>query len=244
MVLHLKYTRWYSDNKTQGVLDIATDLALSTFNLCAASYPGGETSRVMMLESSVSPGKEAALTLKEILCRHPKYFVSNSAITALGAGWEASYAACNRADAIEIEDREALCIAICQVLAALPENQRVRSFHALALPALDCFEKMTARANNSVEGDNSQIEAVLDRVADEIRIFTAMARTFADACSANNVSTETGNSSVSVRRVAIPSQLLVIIRRVWPSIVHIASKYSDNEVCKIESCLYKVCRCH
>ena len=68
----------------QGVLDVATDLALSTFNLCAASYPGGETSRVMMLESSISPGKEAALTLKDILCQHPKYFVSNSAITALG----------------------------------------------------------------------------------------------------------------------------------------------------------------
>ena len=67
-----------------GVLDVATDLALSTFNLCAASYPGGETSRIMMLESSISPGKEAALTLKEILCQHPKYFVSNSAITALG----------------------------------------------------------------------------------------------------------------------------------------------------------------
>lgn len=80
----IQYTRWYGESQVQGVLDVATDLALSTFNLCAASYPGGEASRLMMLESSISPGKEAALTLKEILCQHPNYFVSNSAITALG----------------------------------------------------------------------------------------------------------------------------------------------------------------
>lgn len=79
-----QYTRWYGESQVQGVLDVATDLALSTFNLCAASYPGGEGSRMLMRESSVSPGKEAALTLREILCQHPKYFVSNSAITALG----------------------------------------------------------------------------------------------------------------------------------------------------------------
>ena len=80
----MQYTRWYGESQVQGVLDVATDLALSTFNLCAASYPGGETSRQMIQESSVSPGKEAAQTLREILCQHPKYFVSNSAITALG----------------------------------------------------------------------------------------------------------------------------------------------------------------
>jgi hypothetical protein len=79
-----QYTRWYGEGQVQGVLDVATDLALSTFNLCAASYPGGEASRILMQESSIAPVKEAALTLKEILCQYPKYFVSNSAITALG----------------------------------------------------------------------------------------------------------------------------------------------------------------
>jgi hypothetical protein len=63
---------------------VATDLALSTFNLCAAPFPGGEASRLMMLESSVSPIKEAASALREFLLNYPKYFVSNSAITALG----------------------------------------------------------------------------------------------------------------------------------------------------------------
>lgn len=226
-----KYTRWYGESQVQGVLDVATDLALSTFNLCAASHPGGEASRLMMQESSISPGKEAALTLREILCHHPKYFVSNSAITALGAGWEASYGACNRTDAITIEDRQTLCIAICHVLAALPENQRVRSFHALALPALDCLEKMTAIANNSIAADKAQdeIDSILSRVADEIQIFTTMARTFTNACIANDSSMESGCSTVSLRRVAIPAPLLAIIRKAWPAIVHVAAMYSNNE---------------
>ena len=148
------------------------------------------------------------------------------------AGWEASYAACNRPDAITIDDRQTLCIAICHVLAALPENQRVRSFHALALPALDCFEKMTTIANNSIAADNrrDEIEGVLNRVADEIQIITTMARTFTNACFANDSSMESGCSTASVRRVAIPAPLLAIIRKVWPSIVHVAAMYSNHEV--------------
>lgn len=213
----------------------------------------------MMQESSVSPGKEAALTLKEILCLHPKYFVSNSAITALGgtydlgshggmngtellschlcshvilAGWEASYAACNRNDAITIEDRKALCIAICHVLSALPDNQRVRSFHALALPALDCFEKMTGVANSTLATEKTQdeLDRVLRRVGDEIEIFTVMARTFTNACFANDSSMESGCRTFPLRNVAIPVPLLVIIRKVWPSISHVAATYSNNEV--------------
>ena len=125
-----------------------------------------------------------------------------------------------------------MCIAICHVLAALPENQRVRSFHALALPALDCFDKMTAVAKNSIAADKRQdeIDGILARVADEIDIFTTMARTFTDACFANDSSMENGGSAASLRQVAIPGPLLVIIRKVWPSIVNVAAMYSNDEV--------------
>lgn len=160
---------------------------------------------------------------------------SSSILSVCSAGWEASYAACNRQDAITIDDRRTLCVAICHVLAALPENQRVRSFHALALPALDCFEKMTTIANNSIAADKGQeeIDSVLSRVADEINIFTTMARTFTNACFANDSSMESGCSTSSVRHVAIPAPLLAIIRKVWPSIVHVAAMYSNDEVsCK------------
>jgi hypothetical protein len=242
-------------------------MALSTFNLCAAPLPGGEASHAMVAESNVSPVKEAALTLQDILCQYPKYFVSNSAITALGgtcffqfmssqsesgtttltlrfkispsvcfyeniAGWEASYAACNRPGAISIEDRKALCIAICNVLAALPDNQRVRSFHALALPALDCFEKMSSIANTAIATSKSQneIDAILGRLADEAVIFTTMARTFTNACIANDGSMESGCSTSSERRTTIPQPLLAIVRKVWPSLTHSAATYSHNEV--------------
>lgn len=140
----------------------------------------------------------------------------------MAAGWEASYAACNRKDVVTIDDRQAMCVGICHVLAALPENQRIRSFHALALPALDCFDKMTTIANEAVAANKSkeEIDIILSRVADEILIFTVMARTFTSACYAHDGSTET----------AIPVPLLVIIRKVWPSIVHVAATYSNDEV--------------
>ena len=148
------------------------------------------------------------------------------------AGWEASYAACNRPNAITIEDRQALCIAICHVLAALPDNQRVRSFHALALPALDCFEKMTALANRATAAGSrdSEVNGVLSRVADEIVIFTVMARTFTNACRANDSGMEGGCHNAISENVAIPGPLLVIIRKAWPSIVHVAAMYSNNKV--------------
>lgn len=148
------------------------------------------------------------------------------------AGWEASYAACNRPAAIDIEDRKALCIAICNVLAALPDNQRVRSFHALALPALDCFEKMSSIANTAIATNKSQneIDAILGRLADEAVIFTTMARTFTNACIANDGSMESGCNTSSERRTTVPLPLLAIVRKVWPSLTHSATTYSHNEV--------------
>ena len=114
----------------------------------------------------------------------------------------------------------------------------MRSFHALALPALDCFEKMTTIANNAMAADTQQDETdgVLSRIADEIQIFTTMARTFTNACFANDSSMESGCSTASVRRVAIPASLLAIIRKVWPSIVHVAAMYSNHEVSGNANC--------
>lgn len=148
------------------------------------------------------------------------------------AGWEASYAACNRPDVITIDDRKALCIAICHVLAALPDNQRVRSFHALALPALDCFEKMTSVANTSVAGGKSQdeIKSILKRLADEIVIFTTMARAFVNACVANDKSLQGITECPGERPVSVPGPLVSIARKVWPSLAHVAESYCDDEV--------------
>ena len=91
---------------------------------------------------------------------------------------------------------------------------------------------MTAVADNSVSAGKSQedLDNILGRVADEIRIFTAMARTFANACFTNDSSTESDGNPAAVRHVAIPAPLLVIIRKVWPALVHVAKTYSQNEV--------------
>jgi hypothetical protein len=91
---------------------------------------------------------------------------------------------------------------------------------------------MTAIANSTITADTGVDEAsgVLSRVADEIVIFTVMARTFTNACCAHDSSMESGCNTASVNKIAIPIPLLVIIRKAWPSIVHVAAMYSDNEV--------------
>ena len=93
----------------------------------------------------------------------------------------------------------------------------------------------------SIAGKSQEeIDVILGRVADEIRIFTAMARTFTDACFANDSSTENGLRTLPIQDVAIPAPLLVIIQKVWPSIVHVAADYSQNEV-RLVGCNSSLC---
>jgi len=227
-----KYTRWYGKGQISSALEVATELAMSTFNLSASDFPDNSTCSIMMRETSVSPFSEAALTLRELLSHSPQQFLSISAIAALGAGWEASYAASNRSKTVTITDRIALCVGICHVLAALPANQRIRSFHALALPSLDCFEKMANLANNAIVANATKdtVIPILSRIADEIQVLTIMSRTFTNACSTHDVlSMDTGCGTSSDKHQAIAQPLLIIVKKIWPAITHVAKNYSEDE---------------
>ena len=78
-----KYDKWFSSN-AGAILDTGADLALSTFNLCATTFPEEAVSVEMKREVDVSPYKEAALALDGVLCQAPQHFLSNQAIAALG----------------------------------------------------------------------------------------------------------------------------------------------------------------
>lgn len=147
------------------------------------------------------------------------------------AGWESSYAASNRPGIITVDDRQALCVGICHVLASLPDNQRAKSLHALAMPALDCLETMTRIANQTAASNSNQaqLDAVLSRIADELKILTTMARTFTNAISMNDASMESG-CRMSDGHTAIVEPAIAIIRKGWPSISHAASTFNYNEV--------------
>jgi hypothetical protein len=216
----------------QGVLDVATEMALSTFNLSATAFPNESVSKEMRREGAISPYSEAAKALESMLCHSPQHFVSNQAIAALGAGWEASYAASNCPGILNVEDRQALCVGICHVLASLPDSLRVKSLHALAMPTLDCLETMIRHADHAAASSSSeaQLEIILDRIADEIKVLTTMARAFTNAFSMKDTSMASG-CRTSDRHAAIVEPAFAIIHKSWPSISHVALKYSHNEVC-------------
>jgi len=67
-----------------GSLDVASDLALSTFNLCATNFHNGGLAMNLRQEGDISPLTEAAKALQGLLSHSPRYFVSNQAIAALG----------------------------------------------------------------------------------------------------------------------------------------------------------------
>ena len=181
----------------------------------------------------MSPYKESALALKLILSQSPQHFLSNQAIAALGAAWEASFAASNHPGILTADDRQALCSGICHVLASLPDSQRTKSLHALAMPALDCLETMTNLANQTSTAANAQgqLDVILDRVADEIKVLTTMARSFTDAYSVKNASMESG-CRTSDGHAAITEPAFSVLRKAWPTIQQVATKYSSHEVSK------------
>jgi hypothetical protein len=61
---------------------MAADIVTSTFRLLLSSVSDIH-SQEMLRESSISPVSEAALTIKELLCRYPTHFVSAEALALL-----------------------------------------------------------------------------------------------------------------------------------------------------------------
>jgi hypothetical protein len=158
------------------------------------------------------------------------------------AGWESSYAAANQHGILSIDDRKAICIGICHVLASLPGDQRAKSLLALAMPSLDCLETMAEHANQAAAAANSnsnsdgrnnqqqQLDAILDRLSAEIIIVTTMARAFTDAFSINDSSMESGCRTSDGRHAAIVEPALALVKRAWPSVARAASCYNYNAV--------------
>ena len=141
------------------------------------------------------------------------------------AGWEATFAACNRGGKLlTLEDRKDICIGICHVLAALPKDQQQTSLVALALASIACLEAMVKRAESV--GSNKEkgtLESILDRAADEIIILVTTARAFTEATANERMGAESHRDSF-----VEPS--MMVLRRAWPTITTVASKYSFNDV--------------
>jgi len=128
---------------------------------------------------------------------------------------------------LTLEDRKDTCIGICNVLAALPEEQQQTSLMALALASIACLEAMVKRADSiGSMADTKELSPVLNRAADEIIVLVTTARAFTDALPSTDSESNRDKASF-----AEPS--MMILRRAWPTISIVASKYSFDDVSKL-----------
>jgi hypothetical protein len=131
---------------------------------------------------------------------------------------------------LSIDDRKALCIGLCHVLAALPDNQRAKSLLALAMPSLDCLETMIQYAEEATRTDRKEdLVVILHRMSGEIIVITTMARAFTDAFSENDPSMGSG-CRTSDGHAAIVEPAFALIKRAWPSVVKVANSFNFNLV--------------
>ena len=141
------------------------------------------------------------------------------------AGWEASYSAANTQGILSTEDRLAICTGICYILASLPSNQHEKSLLALAMPSLDCFERMLKHANTAAANSSwDQTNVILERISSEIMIITTMTTAFTEAVKKNQ-STTLNSKTAAINESAMP-----ILKRVWPSVSSVASSYNYHDV--------------
>lgn len=145
--------------------------------------------------------------------------------TSIAAGWEATFAACNRGGKLlSLEDRKETSIGICHVLAALPNDQQQTSLMALALASIACLEAMMERAESlGTTWEEKEISPILDRASDEIIVLVTTARAFTEARSKQN------QGDVS-KRFTFVEPSLAVLERAWPTISIAASKYCFHEV--------------
>jgi hypothetical protein len=123
-----------------------------------------------------------------------------------------------------------MCIGLCHVLAALPDNQRAKSLLALAMPTLDCLETMIQYATEaSRTGRKEDLAVILDRISAEIIVITTMARAFTDAFSENDSSMGSG-CRTSDGHAAIVEPAFALLKRAWPCVAKAASSFNFHEV--------------
>lgn len=140
--------------------------------------------------------------------------------------------ASNRVGAVTIDAREALCEGVCWVFASLPSSHRERPLQIFFILTIECLQAMTKMADESVASlqgnDQHYLDAILVRVANEIRILSTMVRTYSWVTSETSNKQHQIKSRPPVGEGEVP--YLTVLRQAWPSISHIAETFNKNEV--------------
>jgi len=214
------YANWLSKTPSEGVLEAAAALALTSFTRATTAIRETEERFEAV---GVSPFTEAATALRNILNRSPEHFATPEALLALENGWKSVYATPEAMRNIGIDDKKALCGGISKVLAVLPPEKWSTSLSVLASPTMQCIKTVTNIADGSILGtnDDTKVSEIISRMSEEICVLATILRTFYYATlkkiKAGDVAQDSGNP------------ILPVLRSVWPCLTHIAQKYSSNE---------------
>jgi len=216
------YGSWYTMVASPQALDVAFELSVSTINMSGTAFSDQEPASEMLKEMAVTPFSEAAKATRILLTRSPLHFTSQHKITLLGSAWETSYIASNRG-MLKIEDREDICKGICSVVASLPVSKQEISYHAFAIPIVECLNTMTKQADTARQYEIAKLASVMPRLADELRLLSTMVKSFSVALDKVNTKSEV-NKSIPISCEIQPS--IGLLAKLWPCLSHIASNYS------------------
>ena len=195
---------------TTSAFEIASELAINSFNRDSSDFGSlGSIGGKSLLS-------EAANALQELLCSSPKLFSSPAALSALENVWKASYAG----KRVDIEEREVLCMGICDVLISFPQDQWTTLVDNLARPVIACLDIVLKEASSIAEKVTDSFGSLLIRMSNEIRLLAAILHHF--------MRTETSDKAIDihVRRNAI----VPVLHNSWPVLTKVGENFGHQVV--------------
>ncbi|KAL3802827.1 hypothetical protein HJC23_007604 [Cyclotella cryptica] len=183
------------------VFEIASELALTSFNMSVIEYNKSST---IHAPCSLSPLSEASNALQKLLISAPSRFSAPTAMSALESAWKMPY----HGKQIVIEDREMLCSGLCVVVASLPTDQWGAALYQLTQPIISCLIVAAKEADEKI----NERASILQRMANEVLLLAAVVRYF--------VRTEVPS------RFDLLSDLL---QKSWQVLTFIGTTYSTEE---------------
>jgi len=219
------YGSWYTSFASPQALNVAFELSVSTINMSGTAFSDREPASEMLKEMAVTPFSEAAKATRILLVRSPKSFATQNAISLLASAWETSYIATNRG-MLTIEDREELCKGICCVVASLADDEREKSYHAFAMPVVECLHTLTKQADAAKDQGVGRLTPIIPKLADELRLLSTMVKSFSSALAKASI----GNASKHYSSSSFTMQASVeLLKKLWPCLSHIAASFSSDK---------------
>ena len=146
--------------------------------------------------------------------------------------WKACHIGGADQSALHAEARQLLGIGLCQILACLTDDARLKGFENLLSFPQNELDKQSQLADEA--RDDATRKQCLSKVGGEIRLIAALCRSVTSSGTGDSGAMESGCPSSPDRRELVPPPVMTVVRRSWPKIAQLASTYASDEVCVSE----------